>query len=200
MDSVRDGRPPGARGGIQILGTELRSMAWPRSVRRVCLRLGRDRFDKGVYCLLEISSFRVPSAGRRSNRRMTRRWPGNTTGWFVIAIIPCLTSFLHSCYLPRVLMCFYGCPSSSLLCYTWVSWPEREVIHNATVRRRLPTSMTQIWVPPSVIAAAVLQLAQNQERAAFCWGDATRAVKPDDPWSSFVSVRVPLVEASAAEQ
>ena len=40
LDSVRDSRPPGARGGIQMLGTGTRPTAWPRSVRRVCLRLG----------------------------------------------------------------------------------------------------------------------------------------------------------------
>ena len=39
MDSVRDGRPPGAWGGTQVLGTATRPTAWPRSVRRVRLQL-----------------------------------------------------------------------------------------------------------------------------------------------------------------
>ena len=43
VDSVRDGRPPGAPSGIQILCTGTRLMASPRSVRRLRLRLGRDR-------------------------------------------------------------------------------------------------------------------------------------------------------------
>jgi len=67
-DSVRDGRPPGAWGGIQILGTGTRPMAWPRSDRRVCLRLGRNQFDECAHSLSEISSFSLPAAYRRSTR------------------------------------------------------------------------------------------------------------------------------------
>ena len=56
-DSVRDGRPPGARCGIQILGTGIGPLAWPRSVRR------------GAACSLsEISSCGSPTACRRSSR------------------------------------------------------------------------------------------------------------------------------------
>ena len=46
MDSVREGRPPDARGGFQILGTGTRPTVWPRSVRRRCLRLGRNQVDE----------------------------------------------------------------------------------------------------------------------------------------------------------
>ena len=116
----------------------------------------RDQFDE-CACLSEISSFRVPSACRRSNRRMTRRSPGNTTGWF-----------------------------AQVQHVTWVSWPEREVIHSVTVRRRSATSMT--------LTRHCGRAAIGSESGAncFCWCDATKATKPDDPWSSFVSVRVPL--------
>ena len=62
VDSVRDGMRLGARGGKQILGTGTRPMAWPRSLRRVCLRLGRDQFDECANSLSEISSFSVPTA------------------------------------------------------------------------------------------------------------------------------------------
>ena len=45
---------------------------------------------------------RAGSPPATSISRMTRRWPGNTDGWFgevqhVIAMNPCSTSFLHSC-------------------------------------------------------------------------------------------------------
>ena len=68
MDSVRDGRPPGGRGGVRILGTGIRPMARPRSVRRRCLRLCRDEVDECACSLSEISSLSVPSACRRSTR------------------------------------------------------------------------------------------------------------------------------------
>ena len=35
--------------GIQILDTRTRPTAWPTSVRRECLQLGRDQFDKYAY-------------------------------------------------------------------------------------------------------------------------------------------------------
>ena len=66
VDSARDGRPPDVRGVIQILGTGIRPMAWPRSVRRVCLRLGRDQLDECAYSLSEVSPFSVLTACRRS--------------------------------------------------------------------------------------------------------------------------------------
>ena len=37
-------------GGIQMLGTESRSTAWPRSAPHGCLQLGRDQFDRNAYC------------------------------------------------------------------------------------------------------------------------------------------------------
>ena len=43
-------RPPAARGGIQTLGTESRSPAWPRSAPHGCLQLGRDQFDRDACC------------------------------------------------------------------------------------------------------------------------------------------------------
>ena len=43
-------RPPATRGGIQMLGTESRSTAWPRSVQHGCLQFGRDQFDRNAYC------------------------------------------------------------------------------------------------------------------------------------------------------
>ena len=66
VDSARDGRPPDVRCDIQILGTGIRPMAWPRSVRRVCLRLGRDQLDECAYSLSEVSPFSVLTACRRS--------------------------------------------------------------------------------------------------------------------------------------
>ena len=82
-----------------------------------------------------------PSA--TSTIRMTRRWPSNATIRF--AEVKCV-----------------GC-SDPLSCTV----AERDVGHGDTVRRRSATSMTEACVLPSVMAAALLKLAQNQERAAF---------------------------------
>ena len=40
------------------------------------------------------------------------------------------------------------------------------MLHSDTVRRRSATSLSEARVPPSVVASAVLQLAQDQGRAA----------------------------------
>ena len=44
----------GAKGGIQILVTGIRPMAWPRSVRRVRLQLVGDQFFLFAYSVSEI--------------------------------------------------------------------------------------------------------------------------------------------------
>ena len=56
VDGVRDGKPPDARGGMQMLGTGTRPTVWPRSVRRRCLHIGRDQVDDCSFSLSEISS------------------------------------------------------------------------------------------------------------------------------------------------
>ena len=38
--------------------------------------------------------------------QMTRRWPGSSTGWFAVAVIPCSASFLHNHCLPQELVCY----------------------------------------------------------------------------------------------
>ena len=53
-----------SRGGIQILGTGISLLAWPRSVGLVCLRPGRDQFDECACSLSEISSFSSSTACR----------------------------------------------------------------------------------------------------------------------------------------
>ena len=58
------------------------------------------------------------------------------------------------------------CSSVSSLCCTWVSWPERDVVHSDTVRQRTATSVIESWVPPAVVASAVLHSAQTQGRVA----------------------------------
>ena len=55
VDSARDGRPPDVRGGIQILGTGIRPMAWPRSARRVRLQPVGGQSFQCAYSLSEIS-------------------------------------------------------------------------------------------------------------------------------------------------
>ena len=42
-----------------------------------------------------------------------------------------------------------------------------KVVHSDTVRRRSAASLTGAWVPLSVVASAVLQLAQDQGRACI---------------------------------
>ena len=54
------------------LGPGISPLAWPRSVRRVCLRLGRDQFDECAYSLLEISSSSSPVACWRSSSGFNR--------------------------------------------------------------------------------------------------------------------------------
>ena len=58
--------PPAARRGVQILGTESRSTAWPRSAQNGCLQRGRDQFEmslKGVAertVLVQSPAYRRP--------------------------------------------------------------------------------------------------------------------------------------------
>ena len=103
--------------------------------------------------------------------QMTRRWPGNATGWFAeVQYVGCSDSLFSQLVAqslpPTGTGVLHVCSSVPSLCCTWLSWPEREVIHSDTVRRRSAASMTEVWVPPSVVASAVLQLAQEQGRAA----------------------------------
>ena len=52
------------------------------------------------------------------------------------------------------------------MCCTWVSRPERDVVQSGTVRQRTAISMIESWVPPAVVALAVLHSAQTQGRVA----------------------------------
>ena len=81
-----------------------------------------------------------------------------------VAVILCLANILHSYCLP--LVCYLCVSSISSLCCTWVSWPDRDVVHSDTLRRRSATALSETWVLPSVVASAVLRLAQDQGRAA----------------------------------
>ena len=96
--------------------------------------------------------------------QMTRRRPGNATGWFaevqyVGCSDPLFGQLLAQSLPPTGTGVLHVCSSVSSLCCTWVYWPEREVIHSDTVRRRSAASMTEVWVLPSMLASAVLQLA-----------------------------------------
>ena len=158
---------PAPGGGFQILGTEMRSMAWPRSVRRMGLLLVGDQFFQGAFSLSEIEPSDDAAVHHWLVRASATRDCNNP--WF--------SKFLAQVLPADVL---YGCPSISLLCFTWVSWPKREVFHSVSVRRRSATSMTLTWVPPSD-TAAVLQLAQNQWRVGFVGVTRRRPPSPMIP-------------------
>ena len=83
----------------------------------------------------------------------------------LVAVILCLDNFSHNSCLPETGV-LHVCSSVSSLCCTWVSWPERDVVHSDTVRLRSATSMIESWVPPAVVASAVLHSAQTQGRVA----------------------------------
>ena len=86
--------------------------------------------------------------------------------WFLLAdsLPPTGTGVLHAC------------SSVSSLCCTWVTWPNRDVIHSDTMRKRSASSLVESWVPPSVVASAVLLRAQTQQE---------RAVQVDPPRRNF---------------
>ena len=75
-----------------------------------------------------------------------------------------------------------ACSSVSSLCCTWVTWPNRDVIHSDTLRKLSASSLVESWVPPSVAASAVLLRAQTQGRAA----------QVDPPQRNFLGPEMPL--------
>ena len=98
-------------------------------------------------------------AGSPSATSMTRRWPGNATGWFAevqyVGGSDPLFGQLLAQLLPPTGGVPHVCSSISLLCCTWVSWPERDVVHSDTVRRRSATFLSEAWVSPAVVPSAV---------------------------------------------
>ena len=111
----------------------------------------------------------MPSA--TSIVRMTRQWPDNVTGWFADVLFvgcsdPLFGQLLADSLPPTGTSVLHPCSSVSCLCCTWVTWPNRDVIHSDTLRKRSASSLVESWVPPSVVASAVLPRAQTQGRAA----------------------------------
>ena len=127
----------------------------------------------------------MPSA--TSIVRMTRQWPGNATGWFAeVLFVGCSDSLfgqlLADSLPPTGTGVLHACSSVSSLCCTWVTWPNRDVIHSDTLRTRSASSLVEFWVPPSVVASAVLLRAQTQGRAA----------QVDPPHRNFSGPEMPL--------
>ena len=87
---------------------------------------------------------------------------GGGCWWLLVGVCMCTPQLRHANQLPQELVCYMFARALRLCAALGVSWPEREVIHNDTVRRRSTASMTEAWVPPSMVASAVLQLAQDQ--------------------------------------
>ena len=63
-----------------------------------------------------------------------------------------------------------------------MTWPNRDVIHSDTLRKRSASSLVESWVPPSVVASTVLLRAQTQGRAA----------QDDPPQRNFLGPEMPL--------
>ena len=78
--------------------------------------------------------------------------------------------------------------------------PGRDVIHSDMLRKRSASSLVESWVPPSVVASAVLLRAQTQGRAAQVdpphrnfLGPTLPSVSKAVPKPSYNTARTPLV-------
>ena len=85
---------------------------------------------------------RVGAPSATSIVRLTHRWPSSATGWFAEVHFVGCSDPLFGQLLAQLL-----CTSVSSLCCTWVS-------------------LRESWVPPAVVASAVLHSAQTQGRVA----------------------------------
>ena len=133
----------------------LRSMlVCVQSAFRLCpgtlLRWRRVRFLSIVvnpgelFEILVCDQAGVPSATCAT--RLTRRWPGNATGWFVeVQYVGCsdpsFGQLLAQMLPPTGTGVLHVSSSISSMCCTWVTWPDRDVVHSDT---------------PSVVASAML--------------------------------------------
>ena len=97
----------------------------------------------------------------------------------LVAVVLCSHNLSHRRCLPLELDgVLHVCSSVSSLCCTWVSWPERDVVHSDTARHRTATSMIESWVPPAVVALAVLHSAQTQRSCCSARCTSTRRAWP----------------------
>ena len=137
----------------------------------VCLcSPGAARFMVFVFC----TTAGLAAEGVRSRRNaLSHKYCANDTSmarqrWFAeVLFVGCsdpLFGQLADSLPPTGTGVLHACSSISSLCCTWVTWPNRDVIHSDTLRKRSASSLVESW------CSGVGSVAAGSDAGACCTG------------------------------